>query len=872
MQYPNITQYKEAILEPDTFATLNEDNCPVKNGKDLVMASGNFACVFKMQHKGRFRALKCFTKDIPERTERQKAIVKYIENNPSPYFVDYKYLENEIWIDLNGGMELPVTWMEWIEAPTLGQVIKEYCEADNTEGLKLLTEKFREFALWLLEQPFAHGDLKHDNLLVKEDGSLVMVDYDGMFIPDFAGKKALELGSKCYQHPKRNENHFNRDIDDFSILIIYTSLLALCEKPELYAKFNNGQNIIFDHKDFLSIHDSQLLNELKNIGTLGDSQKKIKNAIALCQVYIPDIAMVINDKNTEDALLDDKCSFVYNGDSAQIKIYEDYVEESAYTWSRINDLKIGTSIEVSHCEKEEAAIELYHEKKQFGLFYMKDNCEVISLINKGIKVGGVITEVNVSSIKVGLFLKLHKIKPFTIEWWNSLSDGWKFKLYHSTGFSSRISNDSIKRWNAGRSKWSSFNISYRYLTNEDIEKLLIEIRNIKSLKVSNIYENVTPLLELTKLKELKVNGHVNLSFLSELKYLEKLYIEGGNINDVTIFSDLINLKELTLEDISIKDFFSLSSCVSLSGLKHLEKLYIRGFCSAIDLTTISRLANLRELKFYHTCLKDFSFISKLKQLEKLHIIEENQHLFDSERYTLDLAYVSQLTNLKEIYLHDENNAVLIPSLAKLKHLKVFRLCVDTQDYSFLLALENLKELGLYISKKKNLQILSKLKHLEVLNIKLDSFMDLNFISELTTLKSLALKVRDEEVLIPSLKKLTGLEILKLDVDAEYYVTDLDLTFISKLITLKKLELMVNDKEVSFPSLEKLSRLEILKLDVVARDFTPLLDLVSLKELEFSNLLGGSVPGIDLSLPLVKLVERIRSNGGTVNFEDYSIDE
>ena len=43
----------------------------------------------------------------------------------------------------------------------------------------MLAYRFSQLAQWLIPQPFAHGDLKPDNILVREDGTLVLVDYDG---------------------------------------------------------------------------------------------------------------------------------------------------------------------------------------------------------------------------------------------------------------------------------------------------------------------------------------------------------------------------------------------------------------------------------------------------------------------------------------------------------------------------------------------------------------------------------------------------------------------------------------------------------------------------------------------------------------------
>jgi hypothetical protein len=185
--------------------------------------------------------------------------------------------------------------MKWLDAPTLGNKIREYCRTNNRAGLKNLAEKFREFALWILKQPFAHGDLKHDNLLVKPDGSMVMIDYDGMFIPAFAGQTTNELGGKSYQHPKRTAKTFDRHLDDFSILIIYTSLLALSEWPGLYDKYYNGQNIIFSRHDFEDIVNSKLLGELNNITELDEFLSVVEKSLQIEKIKIKNIFEILYD-------------------------------------------------------------------------------------------------------------------------------------------------------------------------------------------------------------------------------------------------------------------------------------------------------------------------------------------------------------------------------------------------------------------------------------------------------------------------------------------------------------------------------------------------------------------------------------------------
>jgi hypothetical protein len=69
------------------------------NGLDFSYMAGNYAVVFQMFYNNRKYALKCFTRDVLESKFKHQQIVKYINANPSKYFVKYEYLEDELWID-----------------------------------------------------------------------------------------------------------------------------------------------------------------------------------------------------------------------------------------------------------------------------------------------------------------------------------------------------------------------------------------------------------------------------------------------------------------------------------------------------------------------------------------------------------------------------------------------------------------------------------------------------------------------------------------------------------------------------------------------------------------------------------------------------
>lgn len=126
----------------------------------------------------------------------------------------------------------------------------------------MLAYDFCNMGMWLLNQDIAHGDLKPDNILVRDDGSLILVDYDGMFVPSMQGKSAAELGTPDFRHPLRTAEQFNAHIDDFSIATIALSLRAIALNPALWSAFHSQDRLLFGCNDYLKPGESPLLREI----------------------------------------------------------------------------------------------------------------------------------------------------------------------------------------------------------------------------------------------------------------------------------------------------------------------------------------------------------------------------------------------------------------------------------------------------------------------------------------------------------------------------------------------------------------------------------------------------------------------------------
>jgi len=172
------------------------------------------------------------------------------------------YLENGI--KVNGAFH-PIIKMRWLDGEPLSNYLaKTYNQKNTLDGL---IAEFVNLVKQLENLGIAHGDLQHGNIIVKND-KLYLIDYDGMYFPDLATLKVNELGHPNFQHPKRTANDYNKSIDRFSAIVIYTALKALSVAPSLWKKYDNGDNILFRGQDFANPTNSQLLKDLAGYSEL----------------------------------------------------------------------------------------------------------------------------------------------------------------------------------------------------------------------------------------------------------------------------------------------------------------------------------------------------------------------------------------------------------------------------------------------------------------------------------------------------------------------------------------------------------------------------------------------------------------------------
>ena len=267
MQYPLITEYVRAIEEASENLDKLAHLTPVlDNHGEPFRSSGAFAVVFKMKDEqtGKCYALKCFTEDQTGRAEAYQKIAEELDMVDSTYVTSVKYLENEIFVDSTcENEEFPVLLMDWVEGETMETYIANNYQ--NEHAMSMLCYRFCKLAAWLRSQPFAHGDIKPDNIMVRPDGSLTLVDYDGMFVPAMKGGISPTLGTKDFCHPLRTVNDFDETIDDFSLASIALSLKALSLNPTLLKDFGASDRLIFSADDYRDLGNSKVIASLQTL-------------------------------------------------------------------------------------------------------------------------------------------------------------------------------------------------------------------------------------------------------------------------------------------------------------------------------------------------------------------------------------------------------------------------------------------------------------------------------------------------------------------------------------------------------------------------------------------------------------------------------
>jgi WD40 repeat protein len=268
MSWPLSQDYNEAIQNPVTSlgdADLKKGH-PALNALGLpIPRSGNFADVYHFYDTaGKSWALKCFTRQVAGLRERYAAIDAHLRSADLPFTVGFSYLADGVRIRNDW---FPLLKMQWVEGFTLNEFLKD--NLTKTAYLEALFLMWVRLAKRLRQAKIAHGDLQHANVLLVPGASatkleLKLIDYDGMWVPALADTPSGEVGHANYQHPLRAKQLvYGPDVDRFPHLVIACALRGLIVAgPDLWSRFDNGDNLLFREADLKAPGESALVRAL----------------------------------------------------------------------------------------------------------------------------------------------------------------------------------------------------------------------------------------------------------------------------------------------------------------------------------------------------------------------------------------------------------------------------------------------------------------------------------------------------------------------------------------------------------------------------------------------------------------------------------
>ena len=201
MPWPGITDFSEAVQNPSLCfkgTELEAGTVSVNQRGMPLVFSGAFACVYPVSAGSRTFAVRCFTREVSDQQSRYGELSNYLLNVLPPSFVHFEYVAHGI--SLRGDW-YPIVKMEWVDGELLSRFVGS--RLNHPDTLRRVAAQWRGGPTTSLRGlRIAHNDLQHGNVMVQRDGSVRLVDYDGMLLPKFRGERSPELGHKNYQHPE----------------------------------------------------------------------------------------------------------------------------------------------------------------------------------------------------------------------------------------------------------------------------------------------------------------------------------------------------------------------------------------------------------------------------------------------------------------------------------------------------------------------------------------------------------------------------------------------------------------------------------------------------------------------------------------------
>jgi len=271
-EWPMVHEYDEALLnrrhtfrDPEIQNGVLQESAP---GLPMHLNGGGsqHVCVYRIENW----VLRCFVSDPPANIEppediipRYQQITDFIKQNKGPTSLEF-LVNCEL---VNSGLYIKGRYVPYLKVPyipnsrSFGDFLLEYYHDRQT--MALMAQKWLDLMQEMENHRIAHGDLDLSNVLVfggHMAPRLYLIDFDGMYIPAF-GMTSMDVtdhGHTHFQPPQQSGiRRFDSTMDRFSALVIYLSLRALEQNPDLWDKCDaSDRNMLLHDEDFQRLAQS----------------------------------------------------------------------------------------------------------------------------------------------------------------------------------------------------------------------------------------------------------------------------------------------------------------------------------------------------------------------------------------------------------------------------------------------------------------------------------------------------------------------------------------------------------------------------------------------------------------------------------------
>lgn len=255
-----ISNWQKCMTDPELVSS---EPCHTPGG-DLWQDSGGFATVFRFRlPAGEYKAVRCFTRELPGIQERYERIDEHLRQHPTASMVGFEFVSEGI---LTAEGWKPIVKMSWADGVRLDSFMGDAVRRSDGAALASLEESWSELLSELLDNEIAHGDLHPSNILVGDDGCPVLIDYDGLYVPALSGQPSTVLGLPNFIHPKRSEDDYGPDMDRFGGWLIRITIRAFRCDLSLWSRYyEDDRKLLFSEEDLRQPDTTAVWHDLRRI-------------------------------------------------------------------------------------------------------------------------------------------------------------------------------------------------------------------------------------------------------------------------------------------------------------------------------------------------------------------------------------------------------------------------------------------------------------------------------------------------------------------------------------------------------------------------------------------------------------------------------